>query len=764
MSEWEVKAKYRNYSWKILEFLATKTDKGSALVSVLRAYGKVPKSSLTNVLADMESNGLVEGKKWFNKQKMIFLTEEGRKQYLDILAKPGEYAIPYAVKNYLDKREPHVKDLFPIQQDFVERGLLLSADNVCAFAYPGTGKTLVAEMAMAEKIANGGRALYCTPYKALDWQKYEEFSRSFSHLGVEVAVTDGDNPVRYQDLERAKVVVGTYERIAGALRRNEPWLASIDLMCADEITLLAEAYRGSTMDLLLTLMKRAKPNLRMITLASIIGNPLAIADWLGAKPVIRNIPLPSVDIEESVVYKRNEELTFMLRDGSKRVEQTKDDAVSHLIRRNIASGETTLVFVGPRRDAEGLAAELKSVHSQSQELTELVEDFERVPFFERTKLTAEVCQLLKFGVAFHHAGLHKRVRRFVEKLLSEGKLTTIVATGTLSHGVDFKIDSVIIDLESVRSAHPLHCFEYINYKGRAGRPGKSASASVYLVCDESNANDAFSKYFIHSPEDILPKTVLMTEELGTMALAAAASKGGITTEELGEVIMSTLSARQLKGKQPQLRGLLPWLGSLGFVRKEGQRYELTDLGRKANNANIAPMDALAILKIGRAPSTRDLISLGVSIDLVLQLRKTSARKRDPTEMLLDWIEEMPIDVIKEKYHGYWDDGDILQLGEYTSIALDKIATFLQRKELTKTIELLKERLRYGVKQDIVKAGLTGLPLIIRNRARVLARDLRSSGYAQLKQLSREKPQRLATKLSITESQANSIIEDCKNLP
>jgi replicative superfamily II helicase len=326
--------------------------------------------------------------------------------------------------------------------------------------------------------------------------------------------------------------------------------------------------------------------------------------------------------------------------------------------------------------------------------------------------------------------------------------------------------------QSVRSARPLHCFEYINYKGRAGRPGKSASGSVYLVCDESDANDTFSEYFTHSPEDILPNTVLMAEEpktvpvaeeLGIMALAAAASKGGITSEELGEVIMDTLSGRQLKGKQPQFGRLLPWLGSLGFVRKKGQQYELTDLGRKVNEANISPMDALAILKLGGAPSTRDLISLGVNIDLVSQLRETSARKRDPTEMLLDWIEEMPIDAIKEKYHGYWDDGDILQLGEYTAIALDKIATFLQREELAKTNELLMERLRHGVKQDIVKAGLTRLPLIMRNKARVLARSLRNNGYSQLMQLSKERPQRLAKKLSITERQAEMVIQDCKSL-
>jgi len=106
-------------------------------------------------------------------------------------------------------------------------------------------------------------------------------------------------------------------------------------------------------------------------------------------------------------------------------------------------------------------------------------------------------------VAFHHAGLHRAVRRFIEKLLKEGRLKTIVATGTLSHGIDYRIDSMIIDYESIRSAHELPVCEYINMKGRAGRYGKSKvrKAPVYILCPRERAEDVISVSYCTEPNE-----------------------------------------------------------------------------------------------------------------------------------------------------------------------------------------------------------------------------------------------------------------------
>jgi helicase len=496
--------KYKEYERRILEYLVTRTDSGQCIRLCLQQDCRIPKSSLTNVLDDMEKRGLVTRRRYFQNHELVVLTDLGRSAYEESIAKKLGYELPYAVKIYLKRRNPPVRNLFPIQQAFVGRGLLYASDNVCAFGYPGSGKTLLAEMAMVQTVSNGGKALYVTPYKALDWQKYQDFSQWFPKtLNTKVVITDGDNPVKSSEPKQAGIVVATYERIMGALRRKGTWLEDVKVVCADEITLLADEGRGPTIDLLLTLFARRNPRPRIITLSTIVGNALTISKWLDAQPLIENRSPPGIEIEEFVVFREKDVLTYLSRRGEKKTEKCETDEITHIVRNNLGLGMTTLIFVGPRDHAEIIATELKSLHTLDTELSSRVEEFLRDSLFEKTDLTHRVCELLRFGVAFHHAGLHRAVRRFIEKLLKEGRLKTIVATGTLSHGIDYRIDSVIIDYESIRSAHELPVCEYINMKGRAGRYGKSKvrKAPVYILCPRERAEDVISVSYCTEPNE-----------------------------------------------------------------------------------------------------------------------------------------------------------------------------------------------------------------------------------------------------------------------
>ncbi len=753
--------KYKHYERLTLEYLVTKTDGGRCLRSDIEAYWKIPPSSMSNVLSDMAKNKLVVRRPWFRKQEVIVISDLGQQLYSDIVARPLAYGLPYHVRTYLEKRIPKVKHLHSFQSSFVNRGLLSARDNVCVFAYPGSGKTLVAEMAMVETVKSGGKTLYCTPYKALDWQKYEDFKQSFSQLGASVAISDGDNPVRLEELEHADVIIGTYERVMGAIRRRENWLSQLDLICADEITLLADKERGAVIDLLLTLMKHREKNLRIITLSSIVGNALDIAKWLNAKPLIENRPLPGITMEEYIVGKEDDRMVFWSRDGDQRKQTAAEPEIEYLVRSNLDLGRTTLVFVGPRAETQKVAEQLKPLHTVDPVLASLVDEFKRSSYFEETTLTSQLCDLLKFGVAFHHAGLHKRVRRFVERLLKDGKLKTIVATTTLTHGIDYKIDCVVIDYPSVMKVHPLLCYEYINYKGRAGRYGKSNAACVYILCGKFDSQVLFSKFFLGSPEAVLPQEATAGEEIATMILAATTS-GNVTSSGVKRIANDTLWAAT-HGAMLRLNRLLAKLCDDGFLVKDGERYTLTELGRMTNDANISPGDAIRILKLGTKPSVTDLVTTATSIDLVRKFRLTSVRRKDPTNMLLDWINEMPIDSIRGKYHEYYDDGDILLLGEYTALALQKIAAFTRDSAVKREIGLLVERLRCGVKEDIAVAGFTKLPALVREKARPLARALMKSGINNLEHLSEASPPELIRKLNLVEYQATSLIADAQRV-
>jgi replicative superfamily II helicase len=229
-------------------------------------------------------------------------------------------------------------------------------------------------------------------------------------------------------------------------------------------------------------------------------------------------------------------------------------------------------------------------------------------------------------------------------------------------------------------------------KGRAGRYGKSKDrySPVYILCDQERAEEVFTKFFLSSPDSILPKSAVEKEELATMVVTQAAGTT-VTAENILRVSKRTLYGSYAGVRRSIVQKVLKDLVSMGVLIKRKNGYSLTNVGQKVNRADISPYDLIQIKRLKKKPSVRELISVASNIDLVLRHRKSSARTEDPTDMLLDWISEMPIDEIVMKYHDYWHDGDILLLGEYTAATLKKISLFID-DEVTKKLKAFERGL------------------------------------------------------------------------
>ncbi|MDQ1426455.1 MAG: ATP-dependent helicase HelY, partial [Acidimicrobiaceae bacterium] len=83
---------------------------------------------------------------------------------------------------------------FPLDP-FQERALdaLDDGQSVLVAAPTGSGKTLVAEYAVAQALDRGKRAFYTTPIKALSNQKFHDLGRI--HGSERVGLLTGDNSV-----------------------------------------------------------------------------------------------------------------------------------------------------------------------------------------------------------------------------------------------------------------------------------------------------------------------------------------------------------------------------------------------------------------------------------------------------------------------------------------------------------------------------------------------------------------------------------------
>src|SRR5581483_8436145 len=90
---------------------------------------------------------------------------------------------------------------------FQERALdaIDAGRSVLVAAPTGSGKTVVAEYAVARALAEGGKAFYTTPIKALSNQKYADLARR--HGAGRVGLLTGDNSINGD----APVVVMTTE-------------------------------------------------------------------------------------------------------------------------------------------------------------------------------------------------------------------------------------------------------------------------------------------------------------------------------------------------------------------------------------------------------------------------------------------------------------------------------------------------------------------------------------------------------------------------
>ena len=723
-------------------------------------FSQVRPNSLTDVQKRLQAAGLIEIK---SRERVYLyrLTSKGYKYGEALKAQQiGEkYGLPDYVSEYLEKaRSKRVIQLWPLQKKYIETSF--GKDRklfVCG--PPACGKTLIAEIEMLREInENSGKVLYCTPFKALDRQKKKDFSTSFGKFGHEVEATDGDHPSTPQLLRRARIIVATYERVLMAIKREEEWLKNLTLACADETTILDEEHRGSTLDIVLTLLTQ-KYNVRVVALSSSIGNPRQIADWLGARLVIERKPPVT---EEYVVYEKEGKAVFLCADGSDRKEDLKEeeDILTHILAQNLDRNETTLVFFPARQDTEIFAYALRELHTRqiSQDFRSILEheSNELVRFSrEETPLIHGLASVLKSGVAFHHAGLPFEARKRVEDLLERRYIKTICATTTLSHGIDYPVDNVIVAFFYTESrGWEFERYSYVQLKGRSGRPDKSkGQGRVFLLAqDEEEAMDLWNHYLLKARlESITPKT-LGRENIAKLVLLEAKKEAGTTEEEIVSLLMETLEVK-IKSINPKIvstlvRAAISDLGRFGLVEDQG-KIRRTTLGDFVNNLTQSPYDAQTIIRfLRRRKRITDfqLLFLACSIGLAKDVRTFNITREEMQGIpsitkrlgvrlqglglgaslrraliLAEYIREESIGNITARY-AYFADNDIYELSKYASRSMSEIAKIAKKARYTKIAkkaELLAKRIQYGVKEDLTQSKLVFLPEVGRVRGRRL---------------------------------------------
>src|SRR5437016_8991744 len=160
-------------------------------------------------------------------------------------------------------------ELDPFQEHALDA--LEAGRSVLVAAPTGSGKTLVAEYAVAKALDEGGKAFYTTPIKALSNQKFGDLARR--HGPARVGLLTGDNSINGD----APVVVMTTEVLRNMIYAGSSALADLRCVVLDEVHYLQNPYRGADWE---EVIIHSPPPVKLVCLSATVSNAEEFADWI----------------------------------------------------------------------------------------------------------------------------------------------------------------------------------------------------------------------------------------------------------------------------------------------------------------------------------------------------------------------------------------------------------------------------------------------------------------------------------------------------
>ena len=323
------------------------------------------------------------------------------------------------------------------QQQLINKGYLESKKSWIICAPTGAGKTRMGEWALQMAATAGRRGIYLAPLKAIVEEKNEEWAKRHPETLIGLYTGESTRNASQKNPKNEQWLLMTSEKLSSYLnnwKQHLKWLSEIDVVVIDEFHLMSDPSRGRTVESLISRIQRVNPFVRFIALSATVPNTEELAAWLKAQVFItdwRPVPLA----HRIVKFKKPaDKLTLLIQE----IQATTEE-----------NGQV-LVFVNSRRRSEHLVSQLVETG---------------------------------FRADFYHAGLNSDDRYIRHQAMHKRKLDALISTSSLEMGVNLPARKVVVFDSYLFDGDrfgPLRVGRYLQFAGRAGRPGFDATGEAVL--------------------------------------------------------------------------------------------------------------------------------------------------------------------------------------------------------------------------------------------------------------------------------------------
>lgn len=535
------------------------------------------------------------------------------------------FGLPAALISAWKKYVPKLNDL---QLQAINEHGLLEGRSLLVVAPTSSGKTFVGELAAATAITARRRAVFLFPYKALTNEKYDQFRETYGGLGYRVIRCTSDAHDEVGEFLRGKydLALFTYEMFL-SVALSSPWtLELLGLVVVDEAQFLAEPRRGIVVELILTLLLRAREkgiSPQLVALSAVIGDVNSLDSWLGADALVttdRPVPLIEGVLDRGGCYRfrdvdgvvRQEQLVSYNAVVQRRDKPSAQDVIVPLVLKLLSerADERVIIFRNARGPAEGCAAYLaRDLHLGAAEAGIL----QALPTDDPSSSSRALRECLLGGTAFHNANLGPVERQVVERVFREreGSVRVLAATTTVAAGINTPASTVILAEQEFfgEDGRPFTVAEYKNMAGRAGRLGYNERGRAIILADDGVSPEfLLHKYVLADPETL--QSSFSPDELETWVLRLLAQVTEVRCDEVAGLLANTfggyLAARADPGwhgrTQTLLETLLAEMLQLGLVEEERGIIRLTLLGQVCGRSSLSFTSAMRLVRMLKAES------------------------------------------------------------------------------------------------------------------------------------------------------------------